>query len=91
MIMWIAQPISCGIHMKSEILSDHAAPGGPVPRTTPRTALTVTTHHLNQRHCRPRRDHYGARLGLSRDPAERVGMEGCCRDAIASGSMRPWQ
>ena len=27
MIMWIPQQISCGIHMKSEILVDHAAPG----------------------------------------------------------------
>src|ERR1700722_10958131 len=26
MIMWIPHLISCGIHMKSEILSDHAAP-----------------------------------------------------------------
>jgi hypothetical protein len=27
MIMWITQLICCGIHMKSEILVDHAAPG----------------------------------------------------------------
>jgi hypothetical protein len=26
MIMWIPQLICCGIHMKSEILVDHAAP-----------------------------------------------------------------
>jgi hypothetical protein len=31
--------------MKSEILSDYAAPGARVPRPSPRTALTATTRH----------------------------------------------
>ena len=30
---------------------DHAAPGAQAPRASPRTALTLTTHHFNERHC----------------------------------------
>jgi hypothetical protein len=45
MIMWIPQLISCGIHMKSEITVDHAAPGARAPRPGPRTALAGTTRH----------------------------------------------
>ena len=44
MIMWIPQLISGGIHMKSEIPLDHAAPGARGPRVS-RRALTVTTRH----------------------------------------------
>ena len=38
--------------MKSEILRDHATPRARAPRTSARTALTVTRHHLGPRHCR---------------------------------------
>jgi hypothetical protein len=37
--------------MKSEITVDQAALGVRVPRASPRTALTLTTHHFNQRNC----------------------------------------
>jgi hypothetical protein len=50
MIVEIPQLISCFISTKSEILLDHAAPWARAPRVGPRTAHTVTTHHLNQRH-----------------------------------------
>ncbi len=50
--MWIPQLISCGIHMKSEILCDHAAPRARVPRASARTAPIVTAHHLSHR-CTP--------------------------------------
>jgi hypothetical protein len=56
MITEIPQRICCGISMKTEILSDHAAPCARGPRASPRTALTVTTDHSKQRDC------------LSRDP-----------------------
>jgi hypothetical protein len=46
MIMWIRQLISCGIRMKSEILGDGAALRARASLASPRTALTVTTHHL---------------------------------------------
>jgi hypothetical protein len=49
MIMWIPHLISCGIHMKSEITLDHAAPRTRTSRVGPRTALTGTTHHAGQR------------------------------------------
>jgi hypothetical protein len=45
MIMWIPQLICCGIHMKSEIPVDRAAPCARVPRASPRTGPTVTTRH----------------------------------------------
>jgi hypothetical protein len=47
--MWIPQPISCGIHMKSEIPVDKAAACARAPRPSSRTALTVTTRHVSQR------------------------------------------
>jgi hypothetical protein len=53
MIMWIPHLISCGIHMKSEILLDQAAPCAwdrAPARTSPRMAAmapTVTTHHIS--------------------------------------------
>jgi hypothetical protein len=50
MITEISQPISCFISTKNEITFDHAAPRAQVPRASPRTALTVTTHHVSQRH-----------------------------------------
>jgi hypothetical protein len=50
MIMRIPQLISCGIHMKSEIPLDRAAPGARVPRVS-RRALTVATRHFSERHC----------------------------------------
>jgi hypothetical protein len=58
MIMENPQPISCFISTKNEITFDHAAPLAQVPRANPRTALTVTTHHVSQRH----RPIYGAAL-----------------------------
>jgi hypothetical protein len=45
MITETSQPITCFISTKSEILSDHAAPWARAPLASPRTALTVTTHH----------------------------------------------
>jgi hypothetical protein len=45
MITETSQPITCFISMKSEILSDHAAPWARAPLASPRTDLTVTTHH----------------------------------------------
>jgi hypothetical protein len=53
MIVETKQPITCGFSTKSEILSDHAAPGAEAPRASPPTALTaltVTTHHFSPRH-----------------------------------------
>ena len=44
-----SQLISCENDLKTEILLDHAAPRARAPRARPRTALTVTTRHLNQR------------------------------------------
>jgi hypothetical protein len=63
MIAETPQLICCFISTKTEILRDHAAPCARPPRGSPPTALTLTTHHLSQRHCRSRRDHCGARLG----------------------------
>ena len=37
--------------MIKEIPRDHAAPGAWASLARPRTALTVTMHHLSQRHC----------------------------------------
>ena len=50
MITETLQPITCFITTKSEILHDDAACRAPAPRTSLRTALTVTTQHLSQRH-----------------------------------------
>ena len=47
MITEIPQRITCRFSTKSEIPSDHAAPGAREPRASPRMPLTVTTHHLS--------------------------------------------
>jgi hypothetical protein len=46
MIAVIPQPITCRISTKGQIRRDHAIPGARAPHASPRTALTITTHHL---------------------------------------------
>ena len=43
--MWFPQLISCGNHMKTEILHDYGAPGSAGAAASLRTALTATTDH----------------------------------------------
>jgi hypothetical protein len=43
MIMWIPHLISCGIHMKTEILHDYGAPGSAGAAASLRTALRALT------------------------------------------------
>ena len=46
MIMEIPQLICCRCSTKSEISRDHVVSWARAPRVGPRTALTVTAHHL---------------------------------------------